>query len=75
MCIKNPKRFLIWKWYGDCETKVVKFWRPFKEYAQLRATFMCKLCGRVYDSYTSEETLVKTGVPVEEIILHRNELI
>lgn len=75
MCIKNPKRFLFWKYYGDCKYKVVRFGRFMKTSAQFIATFECILCQRqTKNHFVSEGTLLEMEVPIETIIECRDKL-
>jgi len=75
MCINNPKRFLFWKYNGDCKYKIVRFGRFMQTSAQFVATFECMLCQRqTKQHFVSEDTLLEMGVPIETIIEHRNKL-
>jgi hypothetical protein len=75
MCIKNPKRFLFWEYYGDCKNKVVRFGRFMECSSQFVATFECVLCGRqTKQHFVSEDTLLEMGVPIETIIENRKKL-
>jgi hypothetical protein len=75
MCIKNPKRFLFWKYNGDCEYKVVKFGRFMHCSSQFVATYECVLCGlQTKKHFVSEGTLLEMGVPIETIIANRDKL-
>lgn len=76
MCIKNPKRFLFWKWLGDCQYKVLRFGKFMKIYhsSLFVVRYECELCGRQYtNSFVSEDTLLEKGVSIEAIIEHRNK--
>jgi len=77
MCIKNPKRFLFWKWQGDCLFKALKFGK-FMKYSSTSlfvVRYECTLCGRQFtNNFVSEDTLLEDGVPIETIIEHRDKL-
>jgi len=75
MCIKNPKRFLFWKYYGDCKYSVVRFGRFMRTSAQFIALFECQLCKRqIKKQFVSEDTLLEMGVPIETIIENRDKM-
>lgn len=75
MCIKNPKRFLFWKYYGDCKYKVVRFGRCIIGSGQLIAKLECMMCGRqIKSQFISEDTLLEMGVSTETIIEHRDKM-
>ena len=74
MCIKNKKRFLLWSYYGECKYSVAHFGKAILVSSQLLATFKCKMCGRTYTNYVSEDTLHKMGVSAEAIMKDRNKL-
>jgi hypothetical protein len=76
MCIKNPKRFLFWKYLGDCQYRIVRFGKFMKisRSSLFVVRYECELCGRQYtDNFVSEDTLLENGVSVETIIENRNK--
>ena len=75
MCIKNPKRFLFWKYNGDCKYKIVRFGRFMRSSAQFVALFECVYCKRQSKNhFVSEDTLSEMGVPIETIIENREKM-
>jgi hypothetical protein len=74
-CTKNPKRFLLWKYNGDHDYKIVRFGRFIHGSNHYIVLFECKHCGCQYkQNFVSEASLIERGVDIETVIFHRDKL-
>lgn len=75
-CTKNPKRFLFWRWNGECDDEIMRFGRFMLSSNHFIILMQCKHCGCQHKrAFVSESELLDIyKIPIEIIKEHRDKL-